>query len=156
VYLGGADGLAGAKAQLIVTPEASTGRFGAAVACAGDIDGDGRDDIVIGAPKAGKGFAGAAFVYRGAPSGVAGEVAQRIDAPTATYAFGSAAHAAGGKLAIGAPGSTGVAGSVLLFGRADKNGPLLRLENAFSSSTDVGFGAAIAMRSAPRRGRARE
>ncbi len=49
------------------------GRFGDALAAAGDVDGDGRDDLVVGAPQLnhdGASRVGAAYVYRGSPGGL--------------------------------------------------------------------------------------
>jgi hypothetical protein len=47
-------------------------RFGYAAATAGDVDGDGFDDIIVGAPwyDSGQVDAGAAFVYRGSAGGL--------------------------------------------------------------------------------------
>ena len=49
------------------------GQFGYAVAGAGDVNGDGYDDLVVGAPRVDNGVyrAGAAFVYHGGPGGLA-------------------------------------------------------------------------------------
>ncbi len=46
--------------------------FGTSVACAGDVNGDGYDDIIIGAPyyDNGETYEGAAFVYYGSSSGL--------------------------------------------------------------------------------------
>jgi hypothetical protein len=54
LYLGGSDGLQPGKAdraQLIKTADGYHARFGSAVAFAGDIDGDGLTDAIIGAPR---------------------------------------------------------------------------------------------------------
>ncbi|MGB2856715.1 MAG: integrin alpha, partial [Dehalococcoidia bacterium] len=48
------------------------GRFGASVATAGDVNGDGYDDVIIGAYAYDKGQTneGVAFVYHGSPTGL--------------------------------------------------------------------------------------
>ncbi len=50
----------------------SNSRFGSAVAIAGDVDGDGYDDALVGAPdyNAGAGGEGRAFLFRGSAGGV--------------------------------------------------------------------------------------
>ncbi len=77
VYIGGANG-----PPLVANWEASvndTGdvaKFGQCVASAGDLNGDGYDDIVVGAPEFSSKFSdtseGFAFVWYGGPSGGAG------------------------------------------------------------------------------------
>jgi hypothetical protein len=56
--------------------------FGSAVVSAGDVDRDGRPDLLIGAP--GQPGGGAAFVYSGRSYGLL----YRIDPPDATHRFG--------------------------------------------------------------------
>src|SRR5215203_1796773 len=56
--------------------------FGSAVVSAGDVDRDGRPDLLIGAP--GQPGGGAAFVYSGRTYGLL----YRIDPPDATHRFG--------------------------------------------------------------------
>ena len=63
VYLGGASGLAAAPATTL-TGEAATDYFGMSVATAGDVNGDGYADVVVGA----QGYSsdtGRAYVYPG-------------------------------------------------------------------------------------------
>jgi len=61
VFYGGSD-LATALPDQLVGPAAG-GRFGAAVASAGDVNGDGRDDLIVGAPDAGPAGNGAVYVF---------------------------------------------------------------------------------------------
>jgi hypothetical protein len=68
VYLGGPEGL-GAPLTL-VDPAGAKGAFGISVAGAGDVDGDGYADVVVGASDySGSAGFGAAYVYRGGPRG---------------------------------------------------------------------------------------
>jgi hypothetical protein len=57
-------------ADLVFTGEVSGDEFGYAVAIAGDVNGDGHLDVLVGAPFAGPGgtFVGRAYVYFGGPA----------------------------------------------------------------------------------------
>ncbi len=74
VFLGAAGGLSQVPQTLQRNQEASS--FGTSLASAGDVNGDGYDDVIIGAPgyNNGEAFEGAAFLYYGSPGGL-------IDAP---------------------------------------------------------------------------
>lgn len=69
----------GSSTGLKVTPSWSAegnsagARFGASVACAGDVNGDGNSDVLIGAPNYSEGqtFEGAAYLFRGNSTGLA-------------------------------------------------------------------------------------
>jgi hypothetical protein len=100
--------------QHIAGPVAGAG-LGASLAAAGDIDGDGRIDLLAGAPGEAS-YAGAAYFVRGAP-GTSSDLAQgaflsRI-APAATGAqTGSAVAAGPGNALVAAPGGNDGAGAV--------------------------------------------
>ena len=66
VYAGSSSGLV-TTAGRILSRSTSTDYFGYSVSSAGDANGDGRSDILIGAPED-NGSVGSAFVYWGAPS----------------------------------------------------------------------------------------
>jgi hypothetical protein len=86
VYYGSAAGLPG-TANWIATSDQALGRFGDAVATAGDFNGDGYADLAIGAPgydHDGLGSAGAAFVYFGSAGGL-GDPGSPSNADWAVY-----------------------------------------------------------------------
>jgi hypothetical protein len=71
IYLGGPGGLASTAAAVVSGPDGSGGSFGQSVASAGDVNGDGYADVIIGAPGATM-FTGKAYVYFGGPVGATG------------------------------------------------------------------------------------
>ncbi|HEX4823993.1 MAG TPA: FG-GAP-like repeat-containing protein [Candidatus Polarisedimenticolaceae bacterium] len=68
VYLGSASGVSTVAAWATQIPDAGA-QFGWSVATAGDVNGDGYSDVIIGAPMAndGESYEGRAFVFMGAP-----------------------------------------------------------------------------------------
>jgi len=97
-------------ADLVITPPpGGSGWFGVSVASAGDFNGDGHPDFIIGAQQSG--FEGKAFIYYGGPSLDATPDVTLIGESTgALTAFGSSAASAGdvnedgfGDVIVGAP-----------------------------------------------------
>ncbi len=96
LFLGSATGL---------SPDLSNGwegnqadaRAGTAVACAGDVNGDGYDDILSGAPfyDNGQTDEGLVFVFFGAPNGMTNSYSQILEANQAGARFGSSLSSAG-------------------------------------------------------------
>ena len=84
VFLGGPGGIPDGdpgSAHAVLEGNATDVSFGASVASAGDVNGDGYADVVVGAP--GWGFLsleGAAFVFHGSASGIASAGALQADA----------------------------------------------------------------------------
>ena len=129
--------------------QAAGDSFGHAVACAGDLDGDGSDDLLIGAPWAspnGLSSAGSAFVF----SGRTGVQLLRIDGPNASGGLGRAVCGPGDldgdgtpDLLLGAPGtySSSSGGSVSLYSGA--TGSLIYQRNAGLGSSNESLGASV-------------
>lgn len=88
VYHGGASGLgAGPSAASLLLPPSSGSKLGTSVSSAGDVDGDGYADVIVGAPAAPvsgqpSSFKGAAYVYRGSLNGLGTQ-------PTPTFFLGT-------------------------------------------------------------------
>ncbi|MCU0253318.1 MAG: FG-GAP-like repeat-containing protein [Acidobacteria bacterium] len=69
VYHGSNIGLPAAATEVLLGLDAGD-RFGFAVNCAGDLDGDGYADLIVGAPAFGDPDRGAAMLYRGGAAGL--------------------------------------------------------------------------------------
>lgn len=96
VWHGSASGpdTATATALHSAQPESS---FGHSVSGAGDIDGDGYDDMIVGAPHYDNGQPdeGAAFIFRGTPNGISPIPSNMLEADQADAGFGRSVSAAG-------------------------------------------------------------
>jgi hypothetical protein len=126
VFHGGPAGLPAVPTYDLVSPTPAAGQqFGFAVAPAGDVNGDGFADVIVGADlysAAGFTGRGAAFVFHGGASGLAAAPARTLVGPADTNArFGAAVATAGdlngdgfADVIAGAPNGTGNVGKVAL------------------------------------------
>ncbi len=115
VYLGSEDGLAESPCWTQQSNNEDA-RFGHAVSSAGDVNGDGYDDIIIGAHYYSNGDTreGAAFVYLGSPSGPSSTAAWIVEGNQYAAYLGKAVSAAGdvnadgyADVIVGVPGYYG-------------------------------------------------
>ncbi|MCC6652797.1 MAG: FG-GAP repeat protein [Candidatus Eisenbacteria bacterium] len=135
LYLGGASGIANGDpttASAVLTGGASGALFGESVASAGDVNGDGFPDLIVGASHydAGQPVEGCAFVFAGGAAGIASAAASgaawRLESDQASAHFGVSVACAGdvngdgyADVIVGAPDwdspITNDAGGVLVF-----------------------------------------
>ncbi len=117
VHLGSAAGLDTASAASAAGDPGS--ELGASLSAAGDLDGDGLDDLLVGAPGEDR-----AYVWLGDPSGLSGTVDLQVGADATGEAFGTAVAAGQDldgdglhDLAVGAPlGFAGYGGAYVFYG----------------------------------------
>ena len=91
VYYGSADGVTPTASQILIGE--ALGLFGEAMDGAGDVNGDGYDDVVIGAGSLGQ-LRGGVYVYYGSSTGLSAEYSF-IEGPQDDSRFGSAVSGAG-------------------------------------------------------------
>jgi hypothetical protein len=142
VYEGSAAGLATTAARALAG-ETAGDQFGAALACAGDVQDDGRDDLVVGASAADE-FAGKAYLYSGSSSGLGEEPIYTVTGSAAGARVGAAVGGAGdtnrdgfGDVAYAAPGL----GTIYVYGGGSFGLSEVRLNVV--TSTTAGFGTTL-------------
>ncbi|MGH7296459.1 MAG: FG-GAP-like repeat-containing protein, partial [Polyangiaceae bacterium] len=121
VHRGGAQGPAAAPSWVLSAP-APVPRYANAVAGAGDVDGDGFGDVLVGSPGE-----DTVYVYRGGPGGLVDPPSARLIGP-AKSSFGAAVSGAGdvdgdgyadvvvGAPSLGGPGAQVQGGATLFYG----------------------------------------
>lgn len=96
VYRGSSSGLIAAPHVVLSEPPAS-GAFGCSVSTAGDVNGDGYSDVIVGARLASNGEAaeGLAYVYLGSSTGLVTPWQRRLEVNQANADFGVSVSGAG-------------------------------------------------------------
>jgi hypothetical protein len=99
VFLGSAIGIpTGSTPSATLQANLASARLGTSVASAGDVNGDGYDDVIVGAPGY-QSFEGGAFLFLGGPSGISSgsptTAATRLVAGQASAGFGTSVAGAG-------------------------------------------------------------
>ena len=120
LYTGGAGGLSTSTAWT-ASGEAVSDRFGTPVATAGDVNGDGYSDVVIGAER-NAGSTGKAYLYLGGIGGLSTGAAWTATGEAASDFFGCSVASAGdvngdgySDVVVGAYGNTSSRGKAYLY-----------------------------------------
>ena len=100
-YLGGAEGLSGTPTAVLNGPE-PRGHFGGSVASAGDVNGDGYADVIVGAPDVDS-SAGRAMVHLGGAEGLSATPDVVLTGPDGPFGLFGVSVAGAGDV-NGAPG----------------------------------------------------
>lgn len=119
-YLADAEGTPSSPTTILPSPDGPGGELGRGMTTAGDVDGDGRADLLVGAPTAGEG--GRAHLYLGRPDGLGTSPDVSIDAPEGASLFGGSMAGVGdvngdgyGDVVIGAIGEGVTPGRAYLY-----------------------------------------
>jgi len=121
IYLGGASGVVTTPNRVLLGPDGARSEFGLALAGAGDVNGDGFADVVVGARQVAS-STGRAYVYLGSATGLAETPATTLtgpDGPSSIFGYSVAGvgDVNGDGLAdivVGAPGAMSYAGRAYL------------------------------------------
>ena len=131
----------------------SGARLGAAVADAGDINGDGYTDAVFGAPNASNGQAGEglAYVHYGSTNGLSAAPNLTLEANVAGASFGYSVSSAGdvngdgyADVIVGAPNSSGTGRAYVYMGSAGGLSAAPALTIAGTAGSELGYSVCTA------------
>lgn len=140
--------------DLVVDGLQSGERYGASVATAGDVNGDGYSDIIVGMPDYDNGAnvnAGRVMVFLGSANGLSGVFSWTMSGSMANARFGHSVSTAGdvngdgiSDVIIGAPGHAGQ-GAVFVYHGSATGLQLTAAWSALGGEAGSGFGTCVAL-----------
>jgi hypothetical protein len=146
LYLGGASGLS-VSASWTASGEATSDRFGISVATAGDVNGDGFSDVVVGAYYNAS-LTGKAYLYLGGASGLSASPSWTASGEATSDLFGGSMATAGdvngdgfSDVLVGAYGNNSSTGKTYLYLGGGGAGIVLlprQLRTDFSAPIHIG------------------
>jgi len=129
-------------------------RFGASLATAGDVNGDGYSDVIVGMPdydNGGNTDAGRVMVFLGSATGLSGTFAWIMNGTMANARFGHSVSTAGdvngdgySDVIIGAPGHAGQ-GAVFVYHGSASGLQLTPAWTTLGGEAGAGFGSCVAL-----------
>ncbi|MCF2506232.1 FG-GAP-like repeat-containing protein, partial [Dyadobacter sp. CY107] len=139
VFHGSAQGIINSIKVKLEEQQGEDGNFGSSVACAGDVNGDGYSDVIVGAP----GFdvvqqyadEGMAFVYHGSANGINSNAATKISGSSTGFNMG----------AVAGLGDTNGDG----FGDIAIGNPFYTDGSDFEGAVSVHYGSALGIKISP-------
>lgn len=152
VYYGSITGI-GTVPDLVLEPNQASALFGTSVSTAGDVNGDGYADIIVGAPgySNGQPNEGGAYIYMGSPGGLSSVPTLILQSNQANAAFGRAVSKAGdinsdgySDVVVGAPDFNGVNDGVAMLFLGSAAGVVNAPNPVFTSpQANSGFGISV-------------
>ncbi len=150
LYLGGVSGLSSMASWTGYGDNIGAMYFGKSVATAGDLNGDGYSDVIIGAPGTynGEVFEGSAFIYLGGPSGLSTNHSWSVESNLAYAYLGASVSMAGdvngdgySDLILGANeysnGQTDEGAAYLYYGNGGPGVPLKPMQRRTDDSANI-------------------
>ncbi len=128
IYLGSSTGLINSPSTVLNDINGINGdEFGWSVSCAGDINGDGYSDVIVGAPVVAPSSTGAVYLFLGSSTGITSTISQTLGGITSSSSFGYFVASGGdvngdgySDIIVGAPNtSTNTGAAYVYHGSAD-------------------------------------